>query len=258
MPQISIHGREIEVRLIPGVATGCPPLVFLHEGLGSVSMWRDFPDHVARRVGAPALVYSRFGYGKSTGLDGPRTPRFMHDEALDVLPALLDQLGIIKPVLIGHSDGASIALIHAAASGRATTAVVLMAPHVMVEPISIESIARASETYERTDLRARLARHHVRVDDAFHGWSRIWLDPRFRMWNLATEAQALAVPALLIQGEDDEYGTLAQLDAIGEVAKGSVQRLVLADCGHSPHRDQEAKVLDAIAGFVSGVLAAAA
>ena len=119
MPQISIHGREIEVRLIPGVATGCPPLVFLHEGLGSVSMWRDFPDHVARRVGAPALVYSRFGYGKSTGLDGPRTPRFMHDEALDVLPALLDQLGIIKPVLIGHSDGASIALIHAAASGRA-------------------------------------------------------------------------------------------------------------------------------------------
>ena len=160
MPQIDILGREIEVRMIPGAATGCPPLVFLHEGLGSVSMWRDFPDHVARRVGAPAIIYSRFGYGKSSGLKGPRTPRFMHDEALEVLPVLLDVLGIEAPILIGHSDGASIGLIHAAASGRATTALVLIAPHVMVEPISIESIARATEAYEKTDLKQRLARHH--------------------------------------------------------------------------------------------------
>jgi len=236
--------------MIPGEATGCPPLVFLHEGLGSVSMWRDFPDHVARRVGAPAMIYSRFGYGKSDRLRGLRAPNFMHDEALDVLPALLDALGIENPVLIGHSDGASIALIHAAASQRPVTAIVLMAPHVMVEPISVESIARVTETYETTDLKARLARHHDHVDDAFLGWSRIWLDPRFRTWSLAKECSALAVPTLLIQGEDDEYGTLAQLDAIAEVAPGPVQRVVLSHCGHAPHRDQEPAVLDAISGFI--------
>ena len=250
MPQIPINGREIEVRMIPGAVTGCPPLVFLHEGLGCVSLWRDFPDHVARRVGAPAMLYSRLGYGKSSGIDGPRTPSFMHDEALDTLPALLDTLKIYDPILIGHSDGASIALIHAAVSNRPTTAVVLMAPHVMVEPISVESIARVTETYENTDLKTRLARHHTNVDDAFLGWSRAWLDPRFRTWSLAKECQALAVPALLIQGEDDEYGTLAQLDAIAELAKGPVQRVVLSKCGHAPHRDQEAAVLDAISGFI--------
>ena len=254
MPQIDVLGRDVEVLMIPGVATGCPPLVFLHEGLGSVSLWRDFPEQVARRVGAPAIVYSRFGYGKSDRLHAPRTPRFMHEEALEVLPALLDTLGVQEPILIGHSDGASIALIHAAASGRKTTAVVLMAPHVFVEPISIESIARAAETYERTDLKARLAKHHAHVDDAFLGWSRVWLDPRFRAWNLGAEASALDVPALLIQGTDDEYGTLAQLDAIADVAKGPVRRLVLDHCGHSPHRDQEAKVLDAIEGFVRELL----
>ena len=257
MPQIAIQGREIEVRMIPGAATGCPPLVFLHEGLGCVSLWRDFPDHVVRRVGAPAVVYSRFGYGRSSGLTAPRTPHFMHEEALEVLPALLDTLGVTAPILIGHSDGASIALIHAAVSARPTTAVVLMAPHVLVEAISVESIARVTETYERSDLKARLARHHINVDDAFLGWSRIWLDPRFRTWNLARETQALAVPTLLIQGDDDEYGTLAQLDAIGELAPGAVQRVVLANCGHAPHRDQEATVLDAIAGFVERVVRAA-
>ena len=250
MPQIRIHDRDIEVRMIPGAATGCPPLVFLHEGLGSVSMWRDFPDRVARRVGAPAMIYSRFGYGKSDGIKAARTPRFMHDEALDNLPALLDALHIEKPILIGHSDGASIALIHAASARRPTAALVLMAPHVFVEPISVASIARVTETYETTDLKARLARHHVNVDDAFLGWSRIWLDPRFRAWNLAKECQALTTPTLLIQGEDDEYGTLAQLDAIAEVAQGPVQRVVLSNCGHAPHRDQEAAVLDAMSGFI--------
>ena len=251
MPQISVLGGNIEVRMIPAAASGCPPLVFLHEGLGSVSMWRDFPDKVARRVGAPAVVYSRFGYGKSDGIDGPRATNFMHTEAIEVLPALLDTLGVEAPILIGHSDGASIALIHAAISGRKTSAAVLMAPHVFVEPISVESIARVTETYETTDLQARLARHHDRVDDAFLGWSRIWLDPRFRSWSLAKEAAALSVPTLLIQGEDDEYGTLAQIDAITEIAPGPIERLVLANCGHSPHRDQEAAVLDAIAGFVA-------
>jgi pimeloyl-ACP methyl ester carboxylesterase len=256
MPFVTVQGRQVEVRRIPGAVTSCPPLVFLHEGLGSVSMWRDFPDKVARRVGAPALIYSRFGYGQSDALKGPRQPSFMHDEALNVLPELLDTLGIQKPILIGHSDGASIALVHAAMAQRLVAATVLMAPHVLVEACSIESIARAAETYETTDLRARLARHHRHVDDAFHGWSRIWLDPRFRTWSLAKECAALAVPTLLIQGDNDEYGTLAQLDAIAELAPGPVQRVVLSDCGHSPHRDQEGAVLDAISGFVERVLVA--
>jgi pimeloyl-ACP methyl ester carboxylesterase len=254
MPFVTVQGRQIEVRRIPGAATACPPLVFLHEGLGSVSLWRDFPDKVARRLGAPALVYSRFGYGRSDGLLAPRQQRFMHDEALDVLPELLDKLGIHKPILIGHSDGASIALIHAAMSGRPVAATVLMAPHVLVEACGLESIARAAETYETTDLKARLARHHSNVHDAFHGWSRIWLDPRFRTWTLAKECAALAVPSLLIQGDNDEYGTLAQLDAIAELARGPIQRLVLSGCGHSPHRDQESTVLDAISGFVDRLL----
>ena len=251
MPQISVLGRAIEVRMIPAAASGCPTLVFLHEGLGSVSLWRDFPDQVACRLGAPAIVYSRAGYGQSAALHGPRTPAFMHDEALLVLPALLATLGIEKPVLIGHSDGASIALIHASNAQHSTSAVVLMAPHVFVEPCTVENIARVTEAYETSNLKSRLARHHVHVDDAFLGWSRIWLDPRFRTWNLAKETQNLRVPTLLIQGEDDEYGSLAQLDAIAEIAPGPVQRLILANCGHSPQRDQPAAVLGAIATFLA-------
>lgn len=251
-----VDGRRVEYRVIPGAVGAGPPLVFLHEGLGCVAMWRDFPDKVAHALGSRALIYSRFGYGQSDGIEGPRTPRFMHDEALDVLPALLDQLGFDRPLLIGHSDGASIALIHAAVSGRPVAGAALMAPHVMVEPISLQSIAKITETYERTDLRQRLSRYHARVDDAFLGWSRVWLDPRFHGWTLGAEAAKLAVPTLLIQGEDDEYGTLAQLDAIAEVAPGPIERLVLPKCGHSPQRDREADVLAAIIDFARRLPAA--
>lgn len=252
MARVTIDGVGLEARLIPGDATE-PWLVFLHEGLGSVSLWRDFPETLARRVGSRALVYSRRGYGRSDALDGPREPDFMHREALDVLPKLLQHFGIERPVLIGHSDGASIAIIHAAEAGCDTRGAVLMAPHVFVEAISQQSIARIAETYETTDLRTRLAKHHAHVDDAFHGWSRIWLDPRFRSWSLGAETSRLKCPLLLIQGVDDEYGTLAQLDAIAEVAAGPCTRLVLETCGHAPQRDQEAAVLDAIAGFVAGL-----
>lgn len=251
MLSIDIGGRAIEYRMIPGPVSEKPPLVFLHEGLGCAALWRDFPDKVARDLGAPALVYSRFGYGHSAGLDGPRTPRFMHEEALDVLPALLDRLCIARPLLIGHSDGASIALIHAASSGRDVAGLVLMAPHVMVEPICTESIARITATYAEGPLRARLARYHARVDDAFRGWSDIWLDPAFQSWRLDDEARALSIPTLLIQGREDEYGTLAQIDRIMELAQGPVEGLLLEDCGHSPHRDQEAAVLAAIASFAA-------
>ncbi|MEZ5816890.1 MAG: alpha/beta hydrolase [Hyphomicrobiaceae bacterium] len=248
MPHMEIDGIRLETRLIPGDATK-PWLVLLHEGLGSVSLWRDFPDKLARRLDMPALVYSRRGYGQSDGLAAPREPDFMHYEALEVLPKLLDGLSIERSFLVGHSDGASIALIHAAEHPDCIEGAVLMAPHVFVEAISQESIARISEVYERTDLRRRLSRHHAHVDDAFFGWSRIWLDPRFRSWSLGHECQRLNVPTLLIQGEDDEYGTLAQLDAIEGAAPVRPERLVLGKCGHSPHRDREAEVIDAIAAF---------
>jgi pimeloyl-ACP methyl ester carboxylesterase len=164
---------------------------------------------------------------------------------------LLDRLEIERPLLIGHSDGASIALIHAAASGRPVAGLVLMAPHVMVEPISVEGVARITETYHRTDLRERLSRYHAHVDDAFLGWSDIWLDPAFAEWSLEDEARQLTVLALLIQGEDDEYGTVAQIDRIAELARGPIERIVLAGCGHAPHRDQEATVIAAISAFAA-------
>jgi pimeloyl-ACP methyl ester carboxylesterase len=249
MSFVAIDGVNLEYRMIPGDAAA-PPLVFLHEGLGSVSLWRDFPDKVARRLSARALVYSRRGYGQSDALPTPRQPGFMHDEALQVLPALLDRLGIERPLLIGHSDGASIALIYAATAGRNVAGLVLMAPHVFVEGLCGTSIMRIVEQYKRTDLRARLARHHKHVDDAFLGWSRIWLHPEFQTWSLGPEVRQLSVPTLLIQGMDDEYGTLAQLDAF-DAAPVPVQRLVLDRCGHAPWRDQEGAVLDAISGFAA-------
>jgi pimeloyl-ACP methyl ester carboxylesterase len=256
MPFLFIDGRSIEYRLIPGDAEK-PWLVFLHEGLGCVALWRDFPDKLARRLGCRALVYSRLGYGRSGPLTGPRTPEFMHVEARGVLPRLCAALHITAPILIGHSDGASIALIRAAEPGNDVAALALMAPHVMVETCSVQSIARIAETYETTDLRAKLARHHEHVDDAFHGWSRIWLQPAFRTWSLGAEVQRVVCPTLLIQGDADEYGTLAQLDAIEQAAPAAIQRVVLADCGHAPHRDQTDMVLDAISGFVARVTATA-
>jgi pimeloyl-ACP methyl ester carboxylesterase len=249
MPFVDIHGRRIEYRMVPGDAAARPTLVFLHEGLGSVALWRDFPDKVARRLGARALVYSRFGYGQSDGLLAKNTPLFMHNEALDVLPVLLDRLGIERPLLIGHSDGASIALIHAAASGRPVHGLVLMAPHVFVEPICLESIAKIRDTYLNTDLKQRLAKYHAHVDDAFLGWADTWLLPEFLSWSIEDLLASVTQPILLIQGRDDEYGTLAQLDRIEARVKGPASRLVLADCGHSPQRDQETAVLDAIVAF---------
>ena len=252
MAFVDIDGVKLETVVLPGDATK-PWLVFLHEGLGCVSRWRDFPEKLARRTGARALIYSRRGYGRSDPLAGRRDVRFMHDEALVVLPKLLAHFSIERCALVGHSDGASIGLIYAAEHPDRVAGAVLMAPHVLVEAISQQSIARIAEIYEKDDLRTRLARHHAHVDDAFLGWSRIWLDPRFRTWSLGAECAKLVTPTLLIQGENDEYGTLAQLDAIEQVARGLVTRLFLAECGHAPHREQDAAVLTACAEFVAGL-----
>jgi pimeloyl-ACP methyl ester carboxylesterase len=249
VPFFAVGGRQIEYRLVPGDVMARPTLVFLHEGLGSVALWRDFPDKVAAQLGARTLIYSRFGYGRSDGLRAERTERFMHEEALEVLPALLDGLGIERPLLVGHSDGASIALIHAAAARRPVAGLVAMAPHAFVEPICVESIARIRESYRTGGLRERFAKYHARVDDAFLGWADTWLRPEFLAWSIEELIGDISCPMLLIQGVDDEYGTLAQLDRIEARARAPTSRLVLESCGHSPHRDREAAVLDAIVAF---------
>jgi pimeloyl-ACP methyl ester carboxylesterase len=250
MQFVDVAGARLECLRIRGTQSQ-QTLVFLHEGLGSVALWGDFPRKVAQATGLAVLVYSRAGYGRSAPAVLPRQPRYMHDEALVTLPALLDKLDIVWPMLVGHSDGASIALIHAGAQVRPVRALVALAPHVFVEEVSIASIQRAKEAYASTSLREKLARYHDEVDSAFFGWNDIWLAPEFRQWNIEPYLHHTRSPVLLIQGRDDEYGTLAQLDAIERQIAGPVERIVLADCGHSPHRDQPQATLAAITEFVS-------
>ena len=245
-----VAGHRLECVRIRG-AKSAPTLVFLHEGLGSVALWKDFPARVAEATGCPVLVYSRAGYGRSSPAVLPRVPNYMHVEALTVLPALLDRLGIADPVLVGHSDGASIALLHAGSGSRPVRALVALAPHVFVEDMSIASIDEVRRQYETTDLRKKLARRHADPDAAFRGWNDVWLAPAFRSWNIEACLPGVRCPLLLIQGRDDEYGSAAQLDAIERQVGGKVARIELADCRHSPHRDQPEATLAAIADFVA-------
>ena len=226
-------------------------LVFLHEGLGSVALWKDFPAQVVSATAVPALVYSRYGYGKSDRLAGARGVDYMHREALEVLPELLDSLSIRNPVLIGHSDGASIALIHAGAGSRPVRGLVLMAPHVFVEDITVNSIAEAKVAFENTGLPAKLARYHDDVESTFRGWNDIWLHPDFRRWNIEEYLPGVTCPLLLIQGKDDQYGTAAQVRAIARQVNGPVETLMLPNCAHSPHLDQMQATVERIAHFVA-------
>jgi len=255
MPFLTVCSRRIEFERIEVASHDRPTLVFLHEGLGSIAMWRDFPSRVTHATGCNALVYSRYGYGNSAPLRAPREVRYMHDEALLALPELLEALAIDAPILVGHSDGGSIALIHAGAGQWPVTGVITLAAHVMVEDISVESIAAARTAYEHADLRARLARFHSDVDSAFWGWNRIWLQPDFRGWNIEPYLPRITCPVLAIQGEDDEYGTQEQLERI-ERQVADVEVLHLEDCRHSPHRDQPQAVIDAMTRFVDRVTAA--
>lgn len=249
---LDLNGKAIEVQRLASAhpRPNAPAMIFLHEGLGSISMWRDFPQRLADATGCEAILYSRHGYGQSTPLSAPRDVHYMHHEALDVLPALLDALNVDRPFLFGHSDGGSISLIHAGGAGRALSGVVVLAPHVFVEDVALVNIRHAGEAYRLGDLRSRLARHHADVDSAFHGWNDIWLHPDFRDWNIERYLPAIACPVLAIQGEDDEYGTMAQLDRIAAGAK-DVDLVKLADCRHSPHKDQPDAVIDAVTGFVA-------
>ncbi|MCC4113786.1 alpha/beta hydrolase [Aromatoleum toluclasticum] len=255
MKQLRVGGKNLEYVRLPSAhpREGAPAIVFLHEGLGSVSMWRDFPQKVADATGCEAIVYSRAGYGRSDPADLPRDTRYMHDEGLAVLPAFLDALQLDRPILLGHSDGGSIALICAGGTGTQLSGVILMAPHVLVEDISVDSIAKAKVAWQSTDLPARLGKYHADVDAAFWGWNDIWLHPDFRAWNIEEYVPRIACPVLAIQGEDDEYGTMDQIDRIAAQAR-DVDVVKLADCRHSPHKDQPAAVIEAVGEFVNRIL----
>jgi pimeloyl-ACP methyl ester carboxylesterase len=224
----------------------------LHEGLGSVAMWKDLPRQLADRTGRDVVAYSRRGYGRSAPIDGPRAMTYMHREGEVVLPALLAALEVPRAILFGHSDGASIALICAGTRPQLAAALILEAPHVFVEDLSVNSIAAARDAWHATDLRAKLARYHDDVDGAFRGWNDAWLDPRFRDWNIEAYADGVRCPVLVVQGEADEYGTIAQVDTIAaRIAKSAV--FVVPAAGHSPHRDAAVAVLDRIVAFTASV-----
>ncbi len=247
---LDVDGVRLEYRRLRPPESA-PTLVFLHEGLGSTSLWKDFPDKLAERTGCGALVYSRAGYGKSDPVPLPRPVRFMHDEAT-VLPKVLEAAGVRESILVGHSDGASIALIHAGCDQPdGLLGLILEAPHVFTEPSGLESIAKIAEVYRTTDLRDRLARHHgANVDVAFWGWNGVWLDPGFRAWNLEEFLPGIRVPILVLQGDRDEYGTWRQVEAIERQAGGRVEPVRVRDCGHSPHREQESVALEAMAEWL--------
>jgi pimeloyl-ACP methyl ester carboxylesterase len=249
---LTVAGAKLEIKRFPGEA-GKPTLVFLHEGLGCIDMWGDFPARLSHMSGYPALVYSRRGYGRSAPCDVPRPLTYMHDEGLNVLPDLLQTAEIGNHVLIGHSDGGSIALINAGGTpAPGLMAVITMAAHVFCETLSVTSIAQAKISYEKADLRARLANYHRHnVDCAFWGWNNAWLDPDFMQWNIEPYLPKITVPQLVMQGYDDPYGTIAQVEAIEKKSAGPVQVRLLENCGHSPFKEQAQKSLEVASDFIS-------
>lgn len=256
--QIDWRGRPVRIEhrwIGPREAGegGAPLVVFLHEGLGSVAMWKDFPDRLCAEAGVRGLVFSRPGYGRST----PRAANevwdvdFMHRQAHEVLPAFFDAIGLAEPPwLLGHSDGGSIGLLYAARFPQRVRGLVLLAPHIFVEEVTVKNIEIARQAYLEAGLRERLARYHDDVDSAFWGWNRIWLHPPFAGWNIESELEGVRCPVLAIQGLDDEYGTLAQVHGIAARVPGA-RVLELPQCGHSPHRDQPGAVISAAAGFMA-------
>lgn len=248
---VAAGGHRLEYVLYPG--RRWPTLVFLHEGLGCISLWRDFPARIALATGCRTLVYSRYGYGRSDVLAAPRRPDYMHVEALEVLPAVLRHFDIECPVLIGHSDGASIALIHGGDGRWRCAGIAVLAPHVCVEEMSLRGIEEAVKVFATTDLPQKLARHHQDVRRTFYGWADIWRHPDFRAWNIEACLAGLRCRLLAIQGADDEYASMVHLERIASLSTNvpAVDLLELADCRHSPHRDQADAVLAAVLGFVA-------
>ncbi len=249
---ISIGAHSLEYRLTGPAPDKAPTLVLLHEGLGCAGLWGDFPDRLAKETGCGVFVYSRAGYGQSSPVKLPRPLTYMHDEARDVLPALLDQVGFQRGLLIGHSDGASIAAIYAGThQDHRLNGLVLMAPHFFTEDIGIAAITEAKIAYETADLKAKLARWHKDPDNAFYGWNSAWLDPGFRQWDITEPLAYIRVPILIVQGEGDQYGTVAQIETAERECYCPVEVALLPGVKHSPQREGPEVTLKVIADFVA-------
>ncbi|HEY3451522.1 MAG TPA: alpha/beta hydrolase [Myxococcales bacterium] len=252
MKHVVIKGLRLEYQEFPAARPARPALVLLHDGLGCVESWRDFPARLAARTGCRTLVGSRAGYGGSEAHENPRTRRYLHDEALEMLPPLLAAWEVERPVLVGHSDGANIALLHASGFPSVPAGVVAMAPHEFVEAKTLAGIRATCRLWETKDLRQRLGRYHSDPDRVFAEWSQTWLSPGFQDWNIEESLAAIRCPVLAIQGEDDEYASLRQIEVIAERVPGT-ELLKLPACRHTPHRDQPEAVLAAIAAFIDRI-----
>ena len=256
---LQIGACRLEYRMIGPPPHQAATIVLLHEGLGSVALWGDFPDRLAAATGTGVFVYSRAGYGRSSGVPLPRPLTYMHDEALDVLPRLLNAIDLRRGILLGHSDGASIATIYAGSTqDHRLRGLVLMAPHFFVEDVSIASIAEARRSYEQGDLRAKLSRWHENVDVAFRGWNDAWLDPGFRTWDITEALAYIRLPILIIQGEDDEYGTPRQIETAREECYCPLETTLLPGVRHAPHRDAPDTMLRHVSDFAGRLLGDAA
>ncbi len=249
LPLLAVPGGRVEYADVPG-DPGRAPLLFLHEGLGSVALWRGFPERIAAATGRRAVAYSRLGHGFSDPPAARRTAAFMHEEAADVVPALCAALDLHEPVLVGHSDGASIALIHAAT--HPVRGVVVLAPHVFVEEVGLRGVAAARVAFTEGDLRERLARRHRDADVAFGNWNDVWLSAAFRAFDLRPLLGGITAPVLGVQGTDDAYGTVAHVECVRAAATGPVELLVL-DCGHAPHLERPAAVASAVERFLDTI-----
>lgn len=248
---LTVNGAALEYACFgPAPTEGATVIVMLHEGLGCTALWRDFPARVAEATGQPVFVYSRQGYGQSDPAELPRPLDFMTREATGVLPAILDEIGAGSYVLFGHSDGATISAIYAGSvEDHRVRGLILMAPHFFTEEMGLAEIAKAKEAFEQGELKQRMAKYHSDPENAFRGWNDTWLNPDFRKWNVAEVIDYLRIPVLAIQGRDDQYGTLAQIEEIETRAYSPVDTLILEDCKHAPHIEQPEQVLDAVAEF---------
>jgi pimeloyl-ACP methyl ester carboxylesterase len=253
--RLTIGASELEYRAIGPTPDKTATIVMLHEGLGSVGLWGDFPDRLAAATGCGVFVYSRAGYGSSSPVKLPRPLEYMHVEALEVLPKVLEAIGFRRGLLVGHSDGASIAAIYTGGvQDHRIRALSLIAPHFIVEDVSVSSIATIKQTYEQGELRAKLSRWHGDVDNAFHGWNSAWLDPKFRDWDISEYLAYIRVPVQIVQGEGDQYGTLRQIEVAREECYCPVDVAMIADAAHSPHREAADATLEVVAGFANRIL----
>jgi len=252
---LRVGSSDLEYRMIGPPPSDAPTIVMLHEGLGCVGLWGDFPERLQASTAAGVFAYSRAGYGASSPVELPRPLDYMHIEAREVLPALLDQIGFRRGLLLGHSDGASIAAIYAGSfEDHRVQGVVMVAPHFVVEDVSVASIAEIRIAYESTGLRAKLARWHRDVDNAFYGWNGAWLDPKFRDWDISEYLAYIRVPVAIVQGADDQYGTIRQIEIAREECYCPVDATVIPGAGHAPHREAAGATFDAITGFANAVL----